>query len=196
MVFKWKSSPGAKLKPWLDPLNLNVNSLDGTYAPCSGTVLECEIAFWNSQTQALTDTINQGESIDFFGGSNLASSNYSWSFDNTGLGGVSVASSTTQSPSGVTFNNSGSFQVQLTVTNSQETCLVDTVIKVLPPCEIKFEVSLQQISTDTINEGESIDFFGLSNLTAPSYDWNFDNTGLGGVSVPSSTNQSPSGVNI
>lgn len=126
------SSPGAKLKPWLDPLNLNVNSLDGTYAPCSGTVLECEIAFWNSQTQALTDTINNGESIDFFGGSNLTTANYNWNFDKTGLGGVSVPNSTNQSPSGVIFNSSGLFQVQLTVTNNQETCLVDTVIKVLP----------------------------------------------------------------
>ena len=126
------SSPGAKLKPWLDPLNLNVNSLDGTYAPCSGTVLECEIAFWNSQTQIETDTINNGESIDFFGGSNLTTANYNWNFDKTGLGGVSVPNSTDQSPSGVIFNSSGLFQVQLTVTNNQETCLVDTVIKVLP----------------------------------------------------------------
>ena len=126
------SGDSAKLKPWLDPLNLNISSLDGTYAPCSGTVPECEIAFWNSQTQVFSDTINKGESIDFFSLSNLTAPSYDWNFDKTGLGGVSAPNSTDQNPSGVIFNNSGLFQVQLTVTNSQETCLVDTVIKVLP----------------------------------------------------------------
>ena len=77
-----------------------------------------------------TDSVDQGNPMDFFGGSNSGTASYSWDFDINGLGGVSPTTSTAQDPGGVIFNNSGNFNVQLTVTSGQGVCTKDTLIKV------------------------------------------------------------------
>ena len=80
------TSSGAQLEPWLDPIGININSLDGTYSPCGGNSLNCIIGLY-------TDTINEGELIDFFGGSNSNSASWSWNLDVNGIGGVSPSTS-------------------------------------------------------------------------------------------------------
>ena len=117
------SSNGAQLEPWLDPMSLNINSIDGTYPPGGASSLNCIIGLY-------TDSVDQGNPMDFFGGSNSGTASYSWDFDINGLGGVSPTTSTAQDPGGVIFNNSGNFNVQLTVISGQGVCTKDTLIKV------------------------------------------------------------------
>ena len=115
------NSTGAQLEPWLDPLSLNINSIDGTYQPGGGSSLSCIIGLY-------FDSVNQGNPMDFFGGSNSSTASYSWDFDINGLGGVSPTTSTDQDPSGIVFNTAGNFNVELTVTSGQGVCTIDTVI--------------------------------------------------------------------
>ena len=102
-------------------MSLNINSIDGTYPPGGGSSLSCIIGLYS-------DSVDQGTPMDFFGGSNSSTASYSWDFDINGLGGVSPNTSTDQDPSGVVFNTSGNFNVELTVTSGQGVCTIDTVI--------------------------------------------------------------------
>ncbi|MBC99998.1 MAG: hypothetical protein CL841_01365 [Crocinitomicaceae bacterium] len=117
------STAGSQLEPWLDPMSLNITNLDGTYSPCGGNSLSCILAF-------NTDSISQGDQIDFFGASNSVTASYSWNFDVNGLGGVSPSTSNNQNPAGVVFNTAGVFDVQITVTSGQGVCTKDTLITV------------------------------------------------------------------
>jgi hypothetical protein len=118
------SSPQSQLEPWLDPAGINVNNLDGTYFPCGGSSLNCIIGLY-------TDSINEGELIDFFGATNSNSSSWSWNLDVNGLGGVTPSTSNVQNPSNVLYSNSGIYDVRLTVSSGQSNCVVDTIITVL-----------------------------------------------------------------
>ena len=113
----------SQLEPWLDPMSLNITNLDGTYSPCGGNSLSCILAF-------NTDSIGQGDYIDFFGSSNSGTASYSWNFDLNGLGGVNPSTSNNQNPAGVVFNTAGVFDVQITVTSGQGVCTKDTLITV------------------------------------------------------------------
>ena len=104
-------------------MSLNLTNIDGTYLPCVGNSLSCVLAF-------NTDSIGQGDQIDFFGASNSATASYSWNFDINGLGGVSPSTSNNQNPAGVVFNTAGVFDVQITVTSGQTVCTNDTLITV------------------------------------------------------------------
>ena len=115
------STAASQLEPWLDPMNLNITNLDGTYSPCGSNSLSCILAF-------NTDSIGQGDQIDFFGASNSGTASYSWNFDVNGLGGVSPSTSNNQNPAGVVFNTAGNFNVELTVTSGQGVCSIDTII--------------------------------------------------------------------
>ena len=117
------STAVSQLEPWLDPMSLNLTNIDGTYLPCVGNSLSCVLAF-------NTDSIGQGDQIDFFGASNSATASYSWNFDINGLGGVSPSTSNNQNPAGVVFNTAGVFDVQITVTSGQTVCTNDTLITV------------------------------------------------------------------
>ena len=119
------NSSQAQLEPWLDPTGINLSYLDGTYSPCGGNSLSCDISLF-------TDSINQGEVLDFYGVTNSNSASWNWNFDVAGLGGVSPSTSNNQNPSSILFSNSGLFDVSLTVTSGQSSCIVDTVIKVIP----------------------------------------------------------------
>jgi hypothetical protein len=117
------STAVSQLKPWLDPMNLNITNLDGTYPPGGGNSLTCNIALY-------TDSIGQGDQIDFFGECNSGTASYSWNFDLNGLGGVSPATSNDQNPSGIVYNNPGIFDVQVTISSGQGVCTKDTTINV------------------------------------------------------------------
>ena len=119
------TSAQSQLEPWLDPNGINLSYLEGTYSPCGGNSLGCEISLF-------TDSINEGEVLDFYGSTNANSANWSWDFDVAGLGGVTPTTSNNQNPSSILFSNSGLFDVRLTVSSGQSNCTVDTVIKVIP----------------------------------------------------------------
>ena len=157
------SSAGSQLEPWLDPMNLNITNLDGTYSPCGGTSLSCILAF-------NTDSIGQGNQIDFFGASNSGTASYSWNFDLNGLGGVSPSTSNNQSPGGVIFNNSGFFDVQVTVTSGQGVCTKDTIITVTSNTSTKNHEDYLKIIFPNPNNG-------IFNLKLSSQDFNRLGTG-------------------
>ena len=119
------TSAQSQLEPWLDPNGINLSYLEGTYSPCGGNSLGCDISLF-------TDSITEGEVLDFYGSTNANSANWSWNFDVAGLGGVTPTSSNNQNPTSILFSNSGLFDVRLTVTSGQSNCTVDTVIKVIP----------------------------------------------------------------
>jgi len=157
------SSAGAQLEPWLDPLSLNINSIDGTYPPGGGSSLSCIIGLYS-------DSVDQGTPMDFFGGSNSGTASYSWEFDINGLGGVSPTTSTDQDPSGIIFNTAGNFNVELTVISGQGVCTIDTIIIVSSNTGINnYEHSLDLVFPNPNN--------GIFNLKLSSKD--FNNLGTG-----------------
>ncbi|MCT4582289.1 MAG: PKD domain-containing protein [Flavobacteriales bacterium] len=80
---------------------------------------------------ASSTTIIAGGSINFTDGSTGNPTSWSWNFDNTGLGGVSPATSTSQNPTNITYNNVGTYQVQLTATNTNGSCTSTQTINVV-----------------------------------------------------------------
>ena len=157
------SSAGAQLEPWLDPLSLNINSIDGTYSPGGGSSLNCMIGLYS-------DSVDQGTPMDFFGGSNSGTASYSWDFDINGLGGVSPTTSTDQDPSGVVFNTAGNFNVELTVTSGQGVCSIDTIIIVSSNTGIhNYKYLLDMVFPNPNN--------GIFNLKLSSKDFNELGTG-------------------
>jgi len=110
------NTSSAQLKPWLDPTNSGVNTLDGAYEPCSqATAPTCAI-------NTSTTTITAGSSISFSDNSSGSPTSWSWNFDNTSLGGVSPSTSTSQNPSQVVYSTAGTYQVMLTASNTNGTC--------------------------------------------------------------------------
>lgn len=101
-----------QLKPWLDPQNLGLTSLEG-------------MSFNADQVIALfkaeRDTIQVGASIGF---SDLSSGNptkWNWYFE-----GGEPETSTAKNPKGITYKNFGSFDVRLIVMNDRT---VDTLLE-------------------------------------------------------------------
>jgi hypothetical protein len=112
-----------QLAPWLDPTGSNTTTLDGTYYPCPGPNLTC------NATSNLNNII-AGNSINFYGNSNISSSLWDWNFDPNNLGGVSQSTSSIQNPSGIVFNNPGTYDILLTVTYSGVSCTSNLTITV------------------------------------------------------------------
>ena len=126
MSENWTSngtSNGAQLASWLDPTNSNATNIDGTYAPCGTSSLSCSI----SQT---ANSINSGGTVNFSGNSSSSNNTWSWNFDVSGIGGASPSTSSSQNPNNITFNNSGIYDIQLTVTSGGQTCTSTSTVSV------------------------------------------------------------------
>ena len=126
MSENWTSngtSNGAQLASWLDPTNSNATYIDGTYAPCGTSSLSCSI----SQT---ANSINSGGTVNFSGNSSSSNNTWSWNFDVSGIGGASPSTSSSQNPNNITFNNSGIYDIQLTVTSGGQTCTSTSTVSV------------------------------------------------------------------
>ena len=126
MSENWTSngtSNGAQLASWLDPTNSNATYMDGTYAPCGTSSLSCSI----SQT---ANSINSGGTVNFSGNSSSSNNTWSWNFDVSGIGGASPSTSSSQNPNNITFNNSGIYDIQLTVTSGGQTCTSTSTVSV------------------------------------------------------------------
>ncbi|MEC9187021.1 MAG: PKD domain-containing protein [Bacteroidota bacterium] len=126
MSENWTSngtSNGAQLAYWLDPTNSNATYVDGTYAPCGTSSLSCSI----SQT---ANSITTGGTVNFSGNSSSSNNTWSWNFDVSGIGGASPSTSSSQNPNNITFNNPGTYDIQLTVTSGGQTCTSTSTVSV------------------------------------------------------------------
>ena len=126
MSENWTSngtSNGAQLAYWLDPTNSNATYMDGTYAPCGTSSLSCSI----SQT---ANSITTGGTVNFSGNSSSSNNTWSWNFDVSGIGGASPSTSSSQNPNNITFNNPGTYDIQLTVTSGGQTCTSTSTVSV------------------------------------------------------------------
>ncbi|MCL2246082.1 MAG: choice-of-anchor J domain-containing protein [Lentimicrobiaceae bacterium] len=93
------------MKPYLDPTNSGVETLEGTY-----TGAEAAAGFWANQ-----QTIWASEKITFRDASSMAES-WEWTFE-----GGSPASFTGKTPPQVLYNTAGSYSVTLTINAGTET---------------------------------------------------------------------------
>ncbi|MCB9195585.1 MAG: PKD domain-containing protein [Flavobacteriales bacterium] len=119
--FDWDQNGSAnsiRLKPWLDPTNSGVTTLDGAYEPCNAAAAPtCNI-------NASATSITEGGTVTFSDGSTGNPTSWSWNFDNTNVGGgtVSPATSSVQNPGAVTFPNAGTYEIELTASNANGSC--------------------------------------------------------------------------
>lgn len=118
------TSANAQLAGFLDPIGSGVTVLDGAYEPCNATTPPtCNI-------NASTLNINAGGSVNFTDGSTGNPTSWSWNFDNTAQGGVAPGTSTAQNPGAVTYNNIGTYEVELTATNANGSCTSTATVNV------------------------------------------------------------------
>lgn len=127
----------ARLKPWLDPTNSGVTVLDGAYEPCNASnPPSCSI-------NASSTSITEGGTVTFSDGSTGNPTTWAWNFDNTSQGGVSPTSASTQSPGSVTFSTSGTYEVELTVSNANgtTTCTETIVVSAYTGCDTLYNMN-------------------------------------------------------
>lgn len=141
---------------------------------------------------ASTTTITEGSSVTFSDASTDNPTSWSWNFDNTSVGSTTPATSTSQNPGAVTFNSPGTYEVQLTASNSAGSCSTTVTITVNPnttppTCGIN-------ASATNIVEGNTVDFTDGSTGVPTSWSWNFDNTSVGSTTPGTSTSQNPGSV--
>jgi PKD repeat protein len=130
------STNASRLRPWLDPTNTGLTSIDGAYQPCTSTSAPtCGI-------NASSTSITAGSSINFTDGSSGAPTVWNWNFDLGGLGGVAPATSPSQNPGSVTFSNPGTYQVQLIASNANGTCTTSVSINVVASsgCDVRINI--------------------------------------------------------
>ena len=80
---------------------------------------------------ASSTTIVSGSTVNFTDNSTGNPTSWSWNFDNTNLGGVTPTTSAQQNPTGIVYNNLGTYQVQFTATNANGSCTSTITINVV-----------------------------------------------------------------
>ena len=135
------ASANAQLAPWLDPGNTGAMTVDGTYQPCTPIPPTCGIT--SSST-----SITVGGTVTFSDGSSGVPDTWAWNFDNTSLGGVSPASSTTQNPGAVTYSSIGTYEVELIASNAQGTCT--TTVNINVGASLGCDTLINIADTDTL----------------------------------------------
>jgi len=168
------SIPAERLKDWLDPINTGVNKQPGL----SSQILPPIVNFTVDTTYIL-----QGETVYF---TDLTTGNpaleWDWSFP-----GGTPNQSDVQNPI-VTYNQYGTFDVSLTVTNADGTQTeiksdYMTIEQVLAP-EAEFSASAVEII-----EGDMIDFTDLTINEPTAWAWQFE-----GATPDTSNEQNPASV--
>jgi lysyl endopeptidase len=102
----------ARLKPWLDPTNSGVTTLDGTYAPCSPQPPVAD--FVANQTNVLPAT-----TVNFTDLSTNSPTAWTWAISPvTGWAFAGGSNANSQNPQ-ITFNTVGQYTVTLTASNAQ-----------------------------------------------------------------------------
>ncbi len=168
------ATPATRLKDWLDPTNTGVLKQQGI----SSQILPPEVDFTSD-----TNHILQGGAVNF---QDLTTGNpatsWSWSFP----GGLPNASSA-QNPT-VYYNDYGTFDVTLTVTNPDGTDTETkvgfvTVDQVFAP-DADFQASVLEIT-----EGDMVDFTDLSANNPIAWNWAFE-----GGEPATSNDQNPDSI--
>ena len=139
---------------------------------------------------ASADTICTGDCVDFTDQSLGLVENYLWVFQ--GTADINDATSTVQNPSVICYSTPGTYNVTLTVSNSNNQ--VDNITKtdfiVVEQCVSK-PVPRITLSTDTICAGKCVDYTSTSTgIGLSSYQWNFQGAvpGSGSSTVQNPTN--------
>ena len=140
---------------------------------------------------ASADTICTGDCVDFTDQSLGLVENYLWVFQ--GTADINDATSTLQNPSVICYSTPGTYNVTLTVSNSNNQ--VDNITKtdfiVVEQC-ISKPVPRISLSADTICAGQCVDYTSTSTgIGISDYQWNFQGAVPGSGS---STVQNPSNV--
>lgn len=125
-------------------------------------------------------TIDPGQSITFSDQSSNAPTSWSWTFE-----GGTPSTSTDQNPT-VTYNATGTFNVSLTVSNSEGTDIITKTeyISVIEP--VYAPVANFSANLTTINEGSEVSFTDLTTNEPTSWSWSFE-----GGTPSTSTAQNP-----
>lgn len=162
------TSSGSQLKPWLDPGNTGVTSLNGSASPCA-TVTAPVANFAASQT-----TVTTGSTITFTDQSTNTPTSWSWSITpGSGWSYAGGTSATSQNPQ-VTFTTAGSYTVSLTASNSagsdNETKVSYIVVTTASaPCTAygtTCDEFIQNVNLNTINNTSSCtNYMSYSNST-------------------------------
>ena len=169
MSYSWDqngNTPAERLKDWLDPTSTGELVINGT----DGNV---PIADFSADPQG----VSPGGSVQFTDESMGNPDSWSWTFQN----GV-PATSTEQNPV-VTYNNYGTFDVTLTITNifgsNTETKTDFIIVGDLPDAEFTSDVT-------EVTQGGQVDFQNTSTGDITSSYWQFE-----GGSPPQSHNSNP-----
>nr|NQU92464.1 PKD domain-containing protein [Bacteroidota bacterium] len=134
--------------------------------------------------EADNTSIQAGQSVNFTDLSTGSPDTWQWTFE-----GGTPATYSGQTPPAITYNNQGTFDVSLTVTNqsgSSTETKVDyiQVFPTPPPPSANFTANVT-----IINVGQSVNFTDLSTNTPTSWEWTFEEGSPG-----TSTAQNPSGI--
>ena len=103
------SSSNNQLKPWLDPINSGVTTLDGKNCGSTSTL--------NADFYASSTTVTVGQSVTFYNSSTGNITSYSWNFGS----GATPATANTVGPHTVVYNTTGYKTVSLTVSDGTNT---------------------------------------------------------------------------
>lgn len=116
MSYHWTSNGATdarRLKPWLDPENTGILTLDGSLDPCSASGGAPNANFTANQTN-----VTPGTTVSFTDQTTGSPNSWSWSVSpGTGWTYTGGTSATSQHPQ-VIFNNVGTYTVSLTATNA------------------------------------------------------------------------------
>ena len=110
-------------------------------------------------------------------------SSWSWTFP-----GGTPATANTQGPHNVSFTSTGSYNINLSITDANGVDDTTIVVNVINCTSVNAAFNM---SNTTICAGDSIIFTDASSAGVTIWSWNFDSTGVGGVSPPTAINQGP-----
>jgi valyl-tRNA synthetase len=163
-----------------------------TAAPCGNdtanftvTVGNCSLPVASFNTSTLT--ICSGDSITFTDNSTgINITNWNWTFP-----GGTPATANTQGSHSVIFNTPGTYNINLSITDSVGTNDTTIVITVTNCVSAAFTTS-----SNTICAGDSIIFTdgSTSTIGITFWQWNFDQASAGGVTPATGNNQGPNTV--
>jgi len=108
---------------------------------------------------------------------------WSWTFP----GGI-PATANTQGPHNISFASPGTYNINLSITDANGVDDTTIVVNVITCTTVNAAFNM---SSSIICAGDSIVFTDASSAGVTIWAWNFDSTGVGGVSPPSAINQGP-----
>ncbi|MCX6256629.1 MAG: T9SS type A sorting domain-containing protein [Bacteroidia bacterium] len=139
------STNATQVKPWLDPDNLGLMSLNGKESTCTTNPPVADFTVDN-------DTIFAGGSVNFTDLSQYDPNHWKWYF-----GGAVVDSSSQQNPWTVTYSAAGSYNITLIAVNNYGT---DTIIKqnyiIVLPAPPDLVVQNPQVNPAAIDAGTNL----------------------------------------